>query len=54
MNLDFVGDLDDEIASECIWDLDQQIEYIGSPNLVVYYNKEKFILDDFDKGRIQK
>ena len=43
---------DDTIHPECIADLEKQIEYIGSPNVVMYYSQEIFHQDKYDDTTI--
>lgn len=55
MRLTHIGaKTDDRIDPNCVDDLQKQIEYLGSLNFVVYYNRQQFVVNEFGEGRIEK
>ena len=43
-----------EYHPDCIADKQQQIDYLGSPNLLVYHNMESIVVNQFGENRISK
>lgn len=54
MKLGYFGAEDDLIDSECRYDRDAQIEYLGPLNLLVYYNMESIIINEFGDQSIAR
>lgn len=54
MRLGYFGADDDLIDSECVYDRDKQIEYLGPLNVLVYYNMESIIVNEFGDRRISR
>jgi len=43
--LTHLGGVDDRIPEDCVANLDEQIEYLGPLNLIIYYNQQSFMED---------
>ena len=46
------GATDERIAPDCVNDLDEQIKYLGPMNMLVYFNQESFMQDEYGNARI--
>ena len=54
VRLSTLGGVEDRIDPECVGSLEEQISYIGPMNMLVYYNTERFIQDEFGDLRTEK
>lgn len=48
MRLTQIGGESDRISPDCVADLDKQIQYLGSMNFVVYFNRQELMVNEFD------
>ena len=52
--LTHIGGSDDRIPQNCIGDLDEQIKYLGSLNMLTYFNQESFLQNEYDELSIYR
>lgn len=49
-----IGGKDDRIGEECGWNLQDQIDFIRPPNMIVLYNQERMNIEKYGEESIER
>ena len=50
----YYGYTGDSVADECNWDQKKQQEYLGPLEVIMYFNEESYVQNEFGEKRIQR